>query len=899
MRRLAGVTAAMLAMTMSQPIHGQGAEGTRTDSARPGNGAVMRPALQAIRAPVAPTLDGRLDDAIWQDAPVATGFVQRAPHPGEPATERTEARVVFTDDAIYVAIRAWDSAADSIASQLARRDATGIFSDWVDVMIDSYHDRRSAYRFSVNPHGVKKDIFHFNDGQEDISWDAVWDVVTSIDADGWTAEFRIPLSQIRYAPGEGEQTWGLQFGRTIARRDEVAFWAPILPGTPGFVSQSGTMSGVHGLAAPKRLEFMPYLVSKVTRAPEPAGAVANPFWRATDPAASFGADMKYGLTSNLTLTATFNPDFGQVEADPAVVNLGAFESFFPERRPFFLEGASLFTLDIGDDNSGEGLFYSRRIGRAPQRNGLGADHVDMPEAARILGAGKLTGRVGDWSIGFFNAVTRAEHAEVLRNGNVEETPVEPLTNYAVGRINRGFRNGGSTLGMLFTATNRRIDDDVFNFLRTSAYSAGLTGQHRFGEGRRYQLYGFLAASSIHGDTLAMRLAQFAPQRYYQRTDATHVDFDPDMTSMQGLTGRLELGRSGQRANGGIGGQFRTPGFDVNDVGFQQNSDQRFVYGWFNYNSYQPGPVFRRWNVGFNPNAGWDFGGTRLWSQLNTWGNATFNNFWSANFYANNRWAATSTTALRGGPALYSPGGNNYNLGFSTDRRKTVFASASTNGYREHETGVLRWGANAGLTARPSARFDISMHPGLNRHRNAWQYVSTPRTLGTQQPEYIFAELDQTTVSLTTRLNYTFSRDLSLQLYAQPFISAGEYTSFRRVADPRARAFDTRFHTFGGGEISREVTSSGAARYTATVPGANGSTDSVRFNDPDFTIRSLRSNAVLRWEYSPGSTLFLVWSHGRGDRTGTGAFDFSRGVDDLWRLQGTNVLMLKLNYWLNM
>jgi hypothetical protein len=882
MRKLACIAAALTVFHVDSAA-GQAPVADATRSARP--------VLNAVRAVTPPVIDGRLDDQVWQMAPTATDFRQRSPSPGEPASERTEARVAFDHEAIYVAIRAFDSAPDSIASQLARRDATGVFSDWVDVIIDSYHDRRSAYRFSVNPHGVKKDVFHFNDGQEDLSWNAVWEVATSVDEHGWTAEFRIPLSQIRYAPGDADQTWGLQFGRHLARRDEVSFWSPVTPNSPGFVSLAGSLTGIRGLTSPKRLEILPYAVSKVTRAPAPTGRAPSPFWRQNDPAATFGADLKYGLTSNLTVTATINPDFGQVEADPSVVNLSAFESFFPERRPFFLEGSSLFTFGIGDDNSGEGLFYSRRIGRAPQR-GISADHVDMPEAARILGAGKVTGRVGDWSVGFFNAVTNAEHADIYRAGDLDRVPVEPMTNYAVGRLNRDFRGGASTLGLLFTTTNRRIDDDAFNFLRSSAYSAGVTGQHRFGPDNRYQLNGFLAGSAIAGDSLSIGIAQLAPQRYYQRPDASHVDFDPSRTSLHGLTGNASIGKiGGGNWNGGVGTQFRTPGFEVNDIGFQQNSDQRFVYGWFNYNRFQPGTVFRNWSVGFNPNAGWDFGGTRLWSQVNTWGNATFANFWSVNFFANNRWDAMSTGALRGGPALYSPGGNNVNVNVNSDRRQPVFGSLNLGGYRERGTDTNRRYVNAGINARPSARLELSLHPGVNWNDAAWQFVSAPLTSATGEREYIFAQLDQTTVSLTTRLSYTFTRDLSFQFYAQPFISAGDYSAFMRVAAPRASDFDTRFHTFAPDAISRDADS---RQYTATVGG-----ETVRFSDPDFNVQSLRSNAVVRWEYRPGSTLFVVWSHGRSDRSTQGTFDFRQNLDDLKGLQGMNVLMVKFNYWLNL
>jgi hypothetical protein len=839
----------------------------------------------------APVIDGRLDDAAWSRAAVATDFVQYRPRAGEPASQRTEARVLMDEHAIYVGIRAWDTDAAAIASQLARRDATGIFSDWVDVTIDSFDDRRTGYRFSVNPHGVKKDVFHFDDTSEDLSWDAVWEVATSVDDEGWTAEFRIPLSQLRYATN-GEQRWGLQFARTIARLDEMSFWAPVRPGDAGFVSRAGYLTGLRELGSPKRLEVLPYMLSKVTRAPAPQGSVPDPFWRATDPAGAVGADLKYGLSSNLTLTGTINPDFGQVEADPSVVNLSAFETFFPERRPFFLEGANLFTFGIGDEGAGEGLFYSRRIGRAPQRRDFGdPDHVHTPESARIIGAAKLTGRVGSWSVGVFDAVTQAERASVFAANATRSEPAEPLTNYAVARLNRDFRRGASTIGLMATATNRRLDSDDLAFLRSSAYSTGLSGQHRFGPDNRYRIGGYLATSLIHGDTLALQHAQKAPQRYYQRPDAGHVEYDPHRTSLSGFAGTLELGKSGGgNWNGGFGSQFRTPGFEVNDIGFQRDADMRFIYAWFNYNSYEPGRIFRNWNIGFNPNSGWNFDGTRLWSQANLWGNASLANFWNINFFVNNRWHATSVGALRGGPSIYVPGGNSFNLNINTDRRKRLFGGMNANGYREQETGSLRFTLGSFLTARPSPRLELTMQPSVTWNDHEWQYVAAPEELASGTKRYVFAQLDQTTVSLTSRLNYTFSPSTSFQFYAQPFISAGSYAAFRRVADPGARAFDERFHTFTPAELAR--TDEGG--YRASI-----GEDAIEFDDPDFNVLSLRSNAVLRWEYRPGSTLFVVWSHGRSDRLDRGSFDFARSVDDLRGIRGTNVLLVKLNYWLNL
>jgi hypothetical protein len=876
-----------------------GSAAAQASAARPSPRApeTLRPALVASRvADAPPVIDGRLDDAIWQRAAVATDFVQRSPAPGAPATHRTEARVAYDHAAIYIAMRMYDPAPDSIAAQLARRDATGIHSDWADVLIDSYHDRRSAYRFSVNPAGVRKDVYHFDDGREDIGWDAVWDVATQIDELGWTAEFRIPLSQLRYAPAPpdgGELTWGIQFGRQIARHDETSFWAAVLPTTPGFVSLAGELRGLHGLDSPRRLELLPYAVSRVTRAPPRPD---DPFYRATAPAASVGADVKYGITSNLTLTATANPDFGQVEADPSVVNLSAFESFFPERRPFFMEGANLFSMPIGDDSSGEDLFYSRRIGRTPQRRSFGeAQYAAVPDAVRIIAAAKLTGRTArGWSVGFLDAVTERTTARVALDGAITSAAAEPLTNYAVGRIGRDLRAGASSIGVVFTATHRQIDDPALEFLRAAAYVGGVDARHRFGGGN-YQLSGYAAGSSIHGEPLAIQLAQRAPARYFHRPDAAHVSYDPARTALRGAAGRVYLSRiGGGRLTGTIGGAFRTPGFEVNDAGFQNNADQRFVFLSMNYKSFEAGRHLRRWNVGINPSTGWDFGGTRLWSQLNSWGSATTGGFWSINAFFNHSFDGTSVGALRGGPALYRPGSNRANLNVTSDRRRAVFFNAGVATSRDHDGEAGQANVFGSVTVRPSARLELMLNPGYTVHRHGWQYVASPAAhsadgSGTGRAEHIVGSLRQHTVALTTRATYTVSPTLSVQLYAQPFISAGAYDAFRRVASARALRFYERLSTLDATAVSRS-----GEQYRAEL----GDGDQVSFTDPAFNVKQLRSNALLRWEYRPGSTLFVVWSQARDGFIRDGSFSFGRDADDLFAMPATNVLLVKLSYWLD-
>jgi hypothetical protein len=592
-----------------------------------------------------------------------------------------------------------------------------------------------------------------------------------------------------------------------------------------------------------------------------------------------------------------NPDFGQVESDPSVVNLTATETFFPERRPFFLEGANLFAFNIGDDNSGEGLFYSRRIGRAPQRRAYpGAHFVDVADAARILGAAKLTGRTANgWSLGVFNAVTGGVEARLATADGVLVAPAEPLTNYAAGRLTRDYRRGLSSVGLMFTTTHRDLDDASLSFLRSSAYGWGVNGRHRFGGNNRFEASAQLGGSSIFGDTLALQLAQRSALRYYNRPDATHLEYDPLRTSMHGLTGQAAIGTAGgSRFSGVFGGAFRTPGFEVNDIGFQNNADQRFVFASFNLNGFQPGPLFQRWSVGVNPNAGWDFGGTELWSQVNGWGNAQLRNFWSVNYFLNHSFEAMSVGALRGGPAIVRPGLNRANLSVTSDRRKRLFVNAGGSGAREHGTGAMQRNVSASASARPTSQLELTVGGQYARNLPAWQYVeSTAARDANGAPlghrEYIFAAMDQTTTSLTTRLNYTHSPTLSFQFYAQPFISAGRFDSFRRVADPRARDFDARFETFDAAAVTR----TGQAYRIATGPGEH-----VRFGVPDFNVRQLRSNAVVRWEYRPGSTLFIVWGQQRDGRDADGSFELGRDFDRLIGAPGTNVLLLKLSYWLD-
>ncbi len=882
------------ALLAASPVSGETEPQGPTDDPGPRAGST----LVAVRTSSPPELDGRLDDAAWASAPVTTGFTQMRPDPGQAATYATEVRLVYDDEAVYVAMRLRDPDPEEIGTQLGRRDASGIYSDWAHVMIDSYHDRRTAFRFSVNPRGVQKDVLHYNDFNEDVNWDGVWEAATTVDEDGWVAEFRIPLSQLRFSATDGSGTvWGINFGREIARLNEWSWWSPILPDVAGFVSAAGELRGIRELEPRRRLEALPYVVAQGSQMPTSGSPFESESGRGGT--LNFGADLAYGITSDLTLSATINPDFGQVEADPSVVNLTAQETFFPEKRPFFVEGSNIFGFNIGfNDNSGEGLFYTRRIGRAPQRGlgGLGS-YSDAPGQTTILGAAKLSGRTaGGWSIGVLDAMTAEETGQVMTDGSgIQEYAVEPFTNYSVVRASKDFREGRSALGFMGTGTHRSLDGNPgLAFLTDQAYSGGADFRHRFANDT-WNLSGWFAGSYVAGDTTAIQRLQRSSLRYFQRPDAEHVSYHPAATSLAGYGGTLNLWKVAGNWRGGAGGTFRSPGLELNDAGFQTDADLAIVYGNIRYHRFEPMGPFRNWRLGLNPSASWDFGGRSLHRQINLFGGAELRNDWNFGFWSSRAFAGTSNGALRGGPAIRRPGAWRANVWLNTDSRKPVRLNVWS--FWSVDDEGAGWARNGGvnLTWRPSGRLDLTAGPSFNERQSEWQYVAQTDDAGGER-HYIFAPIHQRTVSLTTRLSYTFTPTLSLQLYAQPFVSAGHYQGFREVTNPRADAFADRFHSYTDQELTYVASDGGWGTWEVDRDG-DGATD-YSFREPSFSFKELRSNLVLRWEYRPGSTLFVVWSQGRNRVDPTGQLRVMDDLDGLLDAAGSNVLAIKFNYWLD-
>jgi hypothetical protein len=809
------------------------------------------PAASAIR------VDGDLTDEVWQKAPVISGFKQRDPRDGEPATFQTEVRVAYDSAAMYIAVEALDPEPARLVGIRTRRDEESP-SDWIRVMIDSFHDRRSAFSFAVNPAGVKQDAYWFNDSNADDGWDAVWDVAVSRDGRGWRAEFRIPFSQLRFHAA-ASATFGFAVMRQIARLNETTTWPLLSKSANGYVSSFGELTGLRLDRSPKRLEVVPYVVGDVSTQPVD---LANPLAQGTDPDASLGVDLKYAVKPGLTLTGTVNPDFGQVEADPAVVNLSAFETFFAERRPFFVEGSGIFRFDV-DCNDGQcsGLFYSRRIGRQPRGAADVPDggYATAPVQTTIIGAAKLTGRVGAFSVGVLNAVTSDENALIANGAIRTRQTIEPLTNYAVVRARREFTNQ-SGLGFMVTATNRNLDDAT-RFLPGQAYTGGADWDWRLSP--KYAVQGFWAASTVRGDAAAIDELQRSNVHSFQRPDSEALDYDPTRTSLNGYGANLSLSKiGGQRVRFNTNAGIKSPGFDMNDVGFLRRADQRTMSNWLQVRYDKPSKYLRSFRYNLNQWAGWNADGDRLSLGGNVNAHAVFLNNWSSGFGINLNAQSFDDRATRGGPGAYDNGARSLWTYLNSDERKPVSFSLNTFNMTDgHGTTFADFGPS--VSYRPASFLTVSGGLSFSRNRDQSQWIEQD-ALG----RYVFGRIDQDTVGLTARVNYTVTPRLSIQIYAQPFVSAGDYSQFKALADGRSKDYADRY---------RPIAYAG---------------------DPDFNYRSFRTTNVLRWEYRPGSTLFVVWQQGREDTLNNGDFRFRRDVGGVFDAPAHNVFLVKWAYWLN-
>ncbi|HSV87165.1 MAG TPA: DUF5916 domain-containing protein [Bacteroidales bacterium] len=834
-----------------------------------------------------PLIDGILDEEAWQQGTWEGVFTQYEPFNGLEASQKTYFKILFDDNNLFVAIIALDSSPDSIVARLTRRDQED--GDVVAIAFDSFFDQRTAFIFGVTAGGIKIDQVFLNDGQdEDPTWDPNWWVRTSKNDTGWVAEMRIPLSQLRFKK-HGDAVWGLQVMRNIYRRREMSLWNHIPKEATGLVRHSGYLKGIENLEPRTIFDLTPYTVASFSTYPTVDG---NPFKPGTDRFANVGLDAKIGLTNNFTLDLTLNPDFGQVEADPSEVNLTAFETFFEEKRPFFIEGRDIssFPIGIGDGGIGnDNLFYSRRIGRQPRGRispATGA-FTDVPSFTSIIGAAKVTGRTENGlSVALIQSVTAEEHAEIDLNGVRSFELVEPLTNFFIGRVRQDFNEGNTLLGGMVTSVNRQHSELLSAQMHSNAFSGGIDFTQFFGN-RTWMFNVNAAMSHVTGSEAVILQSQRSSARYFQRPDADHLELDPMRTSLTGTGGRVHLGRIG----GGHWGYgtvmlWKSPEFEINDLGYMREADQIISIAYAGFNQWNPKGIYRNYNINISAFNLLNFDGLSIVTGANINGFMSFENFWSAFGGIEVNSAITSTSHLRGGPALKIPGVASGWLGFGTDNRKKFVARLQTNLGFGAEDYHRNFRISPNFTFKPTDNLNLSLQPAYNSQFSELQYVRQATFNG--QPRYLLGSFEQQVVSLSVRVNFTLRPGLTLQYWGQPFVAVGNYSDFKFITNPLAEQFRSRFHVFNENQIQF------ANQVFSVDEDINGTVD-YSFSNPDFRFREFLSNLVVRWEYSPGSSVYLVWSQNRSGHDPNGNMDFFNDVGDLFTRKGTNIFLAKFTY----
>ena len=861
------------------PVKGPVASASRIVETIPASGTIV--------------VDGMLDEPAWMQAPAVSGFVQRDPVEGAAPTERTEVFVLYDEEALYVGARLHDTSPDSIVARLGRRDSF-LQSDRFVVFLDPYLDRRSGYFFSVNAAGTLDDGILLNDSWDDLDWDGVWQGRAHIDGQGWTVELRIPYSQLRFFQ-QDEYVWGINFRRDISRKLERDYLVYQPRGESGFVSRFWDLTGIQDIRPRRQLEIIPYAT---THADFKQTVDGSPFHDGSRFTLDAGVDMRLGITPNLTLNGTVNPDFGQVEVDPAVINLSDVETFYPEKRPFFIEGASIFqNFGQGGANDNWGfnwsspsLFYSRRIGRAP--HGVLPDHTyaDVPDGSRILGAAKLTGKVGGtWNAGMVHALTARESADLEIAGARLRHEAEPATYYGVYRLQQEFGGGRHGLGVLSTLTNRFFNaNHLRQDMNERGIVAGLDGWATLDSDRVWVLHGWTGTSHVSGSTERMLSLQQSSLHYFQRPDAGHVSVDSSATAMTGFAGRVSLNKQSGNVifNSAVG--TRSPSYNNNDLGFVTSTDVINGHIVTGYRWPEPGRFFREASLATALFGSFDYEGNRTWSGIWSRTYLQFLNYlYVGNYFVYNP-SSISPRRTRGGPLMRTPPGYETGIFAGTDERKPFVVDLEAGTYQaEHVRRVTLWSE---IEWKPAANLSIALNPTIQWEAQEAQWVDSfddPLATATFGRRYVFADLEQRTISSSVRLNWTFTPQMSVQLYAQPLISTGKYAGYKELA--RARSFEFNVYGENGSTFDPET-------LTAD-PDDAGPAPSLALPRLDFNVASLRGTAVFRWEYLPGSTLYLVWTQLRSESTEEPEFHLRPSINQLWSAPMDNVIVLKLTYWL--
>ena len=862
----------------------------------PGSAEPARPHddVVAVRTMHPPHIDGKLNDAVWEQAPPSSGFVQRDPDEGKASTERTELRVLYDDAAVYIGARMFDRDPAAISRRLSRRDDDPD-ADWITIYLDSMHDHLTGAFFRVSAANVQSDAVIYNDTWWDQSWDAVWQSAVSVDSDGWTAEIRIPLSQLHFAHAD-RQTWGINAARFVRRVNETS-WLEMVPKSEnGLASRMANLVGLDGLSPPHDVELIPYSAARGEFVVPPGSG--DPFNSGARAFGEFGIDAKFGLTSNLTVNATVNPDFGQAEVDPAVVNLSAFETFFPEKRTFFLEGSQIFNNfgQIGSNSfwgfnsSDPQIFYSRRIGRAPELTASG-DFVDAPTATTILGASKLTGKTRNgWSIGALDAITGQESARTATGLSLGHAAVEPLTNYFVARMQREFGPRAGA-GFIATSVNRRLDTAALSDgLARTATVVGGDAYYFLDHSRDWVLVGKMAASQLSGSPTAILGLQQAAQRYFQRPDAPEVHLDATRTSLGGYNGRINLNRNSGlwQLNAALWGV--SPGFESNDLGFEGQADRAGAHLVSIWRNVTPGRVLRNRTIWAAKWYTWNFNRELQGDGYNGSLQMQFLNYWFLGVNGGYSRRVLDDRLTRGGPSAVAPAGGFVNVYGNTDGR-TWLSFSGNQAFTDNGIAGKNW--NGGVTAnfKPSPMLMVSVGPQWTFAHTSAQYVAgliDPGATATYGGRYLFGSLQQTQLSMTTRVNAILTPTVSVQLFMQPLLAAGEYTHIKELTRPR---------TYDFSELASNALTYDVASSTYTLTPDDPAASPLTFANPDFNFKSLKVNAVFRWEIRPGSTFYAVWTRQQVDTSNPGDFAVGRDTRALFGATGDDVVLVKMAYWI--
>jgi hypothetical protein len=845
------------------------------------------------------TLDGIPNEEAWNLVEWGGDFIQWQPNEGKAPSYPSSFKILYDDKFLYIAYKCQDASPDSIVKRMSRRDQFP--GDWIEINIDSYHDLRTAFSFTLSVSGVRGDEFVSNDGNNwDASWNPIWYSKTHINNSGWTAEVKIPLSQLRYG-NEREKVWGFQVTRRLFRKEERSFWQHIPQNSGGWVSRFGELHGLKDIPMYKQVEIAPYVTAQADVYKKEPG---NPFATGFDKKLSAGVDGKFAVTNDLILDFTVNPDFGQVEADPSQVRIDGFQNFFPEQRPFFIESRNIFDYqltgsELGGDYDADLLFYSRRIGGAPHGypNTLAGEYVDYPQNTSILGAAKFSGKTKrGLSIGVLESVTEREMATIDYQGQKRKELVEPFTNFMVARLQQDFDKGNTIIGGIFTGVNRA--KGLEDILHRNAYSGGLDFIHLW-KNRTWYVRGNVIFSHVNGTKEAILNTQTAFEHLFQRPDAKEVSVDPAKTSLTGTSGTIRFGKSGGRS--GKHGQvfkfetgitYRSPELELNDIGFMQTANEINQFTWAGWHFQKPFSVFRTARINLNHWAKWDCSGRFLFDLLNTNMHGVFKNNWQTGFGFTYNPFEISNNALRGASAMRRPIGVGPNAYVTSDTRKKVYVNLNLGGFFGFENTVKNRNVNLSVNFQPLNALSINLSGNYSYNwRRQDQFVEN--ILYNNTTRSIVASVEQRTVRFVARINFNITPDLTLQYYGQPYITRPLYSNFAYVSSPMAKEYNDRFHLYAPNEISYDNNN---AAYVVDE-NHDGAID-YSFARPDFNFVQFRSNLVIRWEYKRGSELYLVWSKGNtppvADDLDTPIF--SSMFDNAFNNeQGRSIFLIKCTY----